>query len=92
MSWPWEGMPLLKRRYGRFYSQWDNTYESMKPVVDMIAEGYDFVITHGNGPQVGALMLMVDKSRDDLPETPLGVADAMTEGSMGYMLDRISRT
>jgi carbamate kinase len=73
---------------GDFYSQWDNTYKSMKPVVDMIAEGYDFVITHGNGPQVGALMLMVDKSRDIVPETPLGVADAMTEGSMGYMLEQ----
>ena len=79
---------IKKGDTGDFYSQWDNTYESMKPVVDMIAEGYDFVITHGNGPQVGALMLMVDKSRDDLPETPLGVADAMTEGSMGYMLEQ----
>lgn len=73
---------------GDFYSQWDNTYKSMKPVVDMIAEGYDFVITHGNGPQVGALMLMVDKARNVVPETPLGVADAMTEGSMGYMLEQ----
>jgi len=79
---------IRKGDSGDFYSQWDNTYESMKPVVELIAEGYDFVITHGNGPQVGALMLMVDKSRNVVPETPLGVADAMTEGSMGYMLEQ----
>jgi carbamate kinase len=79
---------IKKGDTGDFYSQWDNTYKSMEPVVDMIAEGYDFVITHGNGPQVGALMLMVDKCRDDVPETPLGVADAMTGGSMGYMLEQ----
>lgn len=79
---------IKKGDTGDFYTQWDNTYKSMEPVVDMIAEGYDFVITHGNGPQVGALMLMVDKSRGDVAETPLGVADAMTEGSMGYMLEQ----
>ena len=79
---------IRKGDSGDFYSQWDNVYESMKPVVDLIAEGYDFLITHGNGPQVGALMLMVDKSRGVVPETPLGVADAMTEGSMGYMIEQ----
>ena len=79
---------IRKGDSGDFYSQWDNTYESLKPVVDLIAEGYDFMITHGNGPQVGALMLMVDKARGVVPETPLGVADAMTEGSMGYMVEQ----
>ena len=79
---------IQKGDSGDFYTQWDRVYESMEPVVDLIDEGYDFVITHGNGPQVGALMLMVDKARDILPETPLGVADAMTAGSMGYMIEQ----
>ena len=79
---------IKKGDSGDFHSQWSNTYKSLKPVVDLIADGFNFVITHGNGPQVGALMMMVDKARDLTPETPLGVADAMTEGSMGYMLEQ----
>ena len=79
---------IKKGDSGDFHSQWSNTYRSLKPVVDLIEDGFDIVITHGNGPQVGALMMMVDKARDIIPETPLGVADAMTEGSMGYMLEQ----
>ncbi|MFO7782564.1 MAG: carbamate kinase, partial [Spirochaetia bacterium] len=73
---------------GNFYTQWDRTYRSMEPVVDLIEQGYNFVVTHGNGPQVGSIMLMVDKARGVVPETPLGVADAMTCGSMGYMIEQ----
>ena len=79
---------IKKGDSGDFHSQWSNTYRSLNPVVDLIEDGFDVVITHGNGPQVGALMMMVDKARDIIPETPLGVADAMTEGSMGYMLEQ----
>jgi carbamate kinase len=73
---------------GNFYTQWERTYRSMEPVVDLIEQGYNFVVTHGNGPQVGSIMLMVDKARGVVPETPLGVADAMTCGSMGYMIEQ----
>ncbi len=75
-----------KGQKGTMAEQFENSRNSMKPVVELIKQGYNFVITHGNGPQVGSLMLMVDKAKDEVPETPLGVADAMTEGSMGYML------
>lgn len=79
---------IRKGDSGDFYEQWDATYASMEPVVDLIGDGYNFIITHGNGPQVGALMLMVEHARGVVPETPLGVADAMTEGSMGYMIEQ----
>ncbi|MBF0409283.1 MAG: carbamate kinase [Candidatus Riflebacteria bacterium] len=77
-----------KGEKGTVYEQFANTRESMKPVVELMKKNYNFVITHGNGPQVGAVMLMVDKARDEVPETPLGIADAMTCGSMGYMIEQ----
>lgn len=79
---------INKGEKGDIHQQFANTRRSMGPVVDLMNMGYNFVLTHGNGPQVGNLMLMVDKAREVVPETPLGVADAMTCGSMGYMIEQ----
>jgi len=77
-----------KGQKGDIHEQFANARSSMGPVVTLLQKGYNFIITHGNGPQVGAVMLMVDKAKDEVPETPLGVADAMTCGSIGYMLEQ----
>jgi carbamate kinase len=77
-----------KGERGDIHEQFANTRRSMEPIIELMKSGYNFVLTHGNGPQVGSLMLMVDRARDVVPETPLGVADAMTSGSMGYMIEQ----
>lgn len=77
-----------KGQKGDIHEQFANARASMGPVVNLLQKGFNFIITHGNGPQVGAVMLMVDKAKDEVPETPLGVADAMTCGSIGYMLEQ----
>ena len=79
---------IKKGENGDIHQQFSNTRASMKPIVNLLERGYNFVLTHGNGPQVGNLMLMVDSAKETVPETPLGVADAMTEGSMGYMIEQ----
>ena len=79
---------IRKGEKGDIHQQFANTRDSMKPIVNLLEKGYNFVLTHGNGPQVGNLMLMVDSAKGSVPETPLGVADAMTEGSMGYMIEQ----
>jgi len=55
-------------------------------LLSVIELGYDLVITHGNGPQVGNLMIQQDASRDVMPVMPLDVLVAETEGSLGYLL------
>jgi carbamate kinase len=45
-------------------------------------------ITHGNGPQVGGLLLQQELSRTEVPALPLDVLVAMTEGSLGYILQQ----
>ncbi len=54
----------------------------------LIERGYHLVVTHGNGPQVGSLLLQQELSREEVPSMPLDVLVAMTEGSLGYVLQQ----
>ena len=73
---------------GNIYQQFANTRRSLVGVVEMVAEGYDVVLTHGNGPQVGNAMIRTEESRHLVPPIPLGVLVADTEGGMGYMIEQ----
>jgi carbamate kinase len=54
----------------------------------LVERNYRIVITHGNGPQVGALLEREERSRDRLPVAPLDILVARTEGSLGYYLQQ----
>jgi carbamate kinase len=54
----------------------------------LVDRDYDLVVTHGNGPQVGSLLRQNEMSRDELPDDPLDVLVAMTEGSLGYYMQQ----
>jgi carbamate kinase len=53
-----------------------------------VDRGYHLVITHGNGPQVGNLLIQHEVGREEVPPMPLDVLVAMTEGSLGYILQQ----
>lgn len=53
-----------------------------------VERGYNLVLTHGNGPQVGDLLEQVELTRERIPPRPLDVLVAQTEGSLGYLLQR----
>ena len=55
-------------------------------MVKLLSRGYNLVITHGNGPQVGRLMSRNEMTRDRLDGMPIDVLVAETEGSLGYIL------
>ncbi|HKQ62954.1 MAG TPA: carbamate kinase [Candidatus Polarisedimenticolaceae bacterium] len=57
-------------------------------LMTLVERDYHLVITHGNGPQVGALLLQQELARKETPALPLDVLVAMTEGSLGYVLQR----
>jgi carbamate kinase len=57
-------------------------------LLTLIERGYNLIVTHGNGPQVGNLLLQHEQARDDVPAMPLDVLVAMTEGSLGYVLQQ----
>jgi carbamate kinase len=62
--------------------------ESMRHIVDMIAGGWEVVVTHGNGPQVGFILRRSELSRNELHEVPLDYCGADTQGAIGYMFQR----
>ena len=77
-----------KGKRGTIAEQFANNRRSMAPIVELLKKGFNFMLTHGNGPQVGDLMLQSEMAKSEVPEIPLGVADAMTCGSMGYMIEQ----
>lgn len=54
----------------------------------LVERHYNLVITHGNGPQVGNLLLQNEMCKSDVPDMPMDVLVAMTEGSLGYILQQ----
>ncbi len=70
------------------HEQFANTRQSLECVIELIQEGYNLAITHGNGPQVGNALLRVERTAKDIPVLPLGVIVADTEGGMGYMIEQ----
>ncbi len=83
------GNALIKKgQKGTIYEQFVNTRESCRSIVQMIKDDWDVVVTHGNGPQVGALVLQNQASKDITPEMPLGICVAESEGLIGYMIQQ----
>lgn len=69
-------------------NQFANTRQSLSGIIPLIRNGYNIVITHGNGPQVGNAVLRVELAREKAPILPLGICVADTEGGMGYMIEQ----
>ncbi len=68
------------------HEQFANTRKSLESIVELIQEGFNLAITHGNGPQVGNALLRVERTVKDIPALPLGVIVADTvnlEGGKG---------
>jgi carbamate kinase len=65
--------------------QFEAGKESMSHIVGMIEDGWDVVISHGNGPQVGFILRRSELSRHELHEVPLDYCGADSQGSIGYM-------
>ena len=62
--------------------------ETAKPLVDLVAEGHELIIAHGNGPQVGMINLSMDAAAQQGvgPEMPFPECGAMSQGYIGYHL------
>ena len=69
--------------------------ETSKAIADLIQEGYEVVLSHGNGPQVGMIQLAMDAlsdtNEDKYPRIPLSVCVAMSQSYVGYDLQNALR-
>jgi carbamate kinase len=68
--------------------QFEAGAESMKHIVGMIEAGWDVVVTHGNGPQVGFILRRAELALHELHPVALDYCGADTQGAIGYMFQR----
>jgi len=70
---------------GTAEEQFKNVEITCEQLVKMNALGYKLIITHGNGPQAGTLLIQQEEGKHLVPPMPLDIVGAMTQGQVGYM-------
>ncbi|WP_159517079.1 carbamate kinase [Sunxiuqinia indica] len=88
------GNALLRdNEAGTIEEQEQNTTATLENLVHLIREGYNLVITHGNGPQVGNILMRNDagEAMYNIAPMPLDVCVADSQGGIGYMIERMMR-
>ncbi len=71
--------------------QSDTATATAHQIAEMIAEGWNLVVTHGNGPQVGFILRRSEIGMSEVPPIPMDYATSNTQGSIGYMFQRALR-
>jgi len=83
------GHAILKRgEKGTAEEQLTSAKDTARLLVRMIERGDRIVITHGNGPQVGDILLRNERAKDILPPMPLDICGAESQGMIGYLLQQ----
>jgi carbamate kinase len=85
------GNALLRgNEIGTIQQQEKNTYDTCINLLNLLKEDYNIVITHGNGPQVGNIMLRNEAGYNNykIPKMPLDICVADSQGGIGYMIER----
>jgi carbamate kinase len=86
------GNALLKRgEKGSFDEQYQNVKSTVGKIAELINRGHNVVLTHGNGPQVGATLLRHEAAKAIVPPFPLDACGAETQGFIGYMVQQALR-
>lgn len=80
------GALLRPSQRGAAEEQRENLHVTCQSLVGLVAEGYRLVLTHGNGIQVGNILLQNVQSRSLVPAMPLDVCGAQSQGQIGYMI------
>jgi carbamate kinase len=82
------GNALIKKgQEGTQWEQQENARETAAMLMPLVREGHDIVLVHGNGPQVGNILIQVEEAVNKVPPLALDVCVAASEGSIGYLLE-----
>ena len=73
---------------GAIAEQTANLNQALMGIVPLIQRGYQVVITHGNGPQVGHILIRVEAARHQAYDLPLDVCVAQSQGETGYLIQQ----
>jgi carbamate kinase len=79
---------ILDKKHEDVASQVGAVEQTCKHIADMIEKGWNVIVTHGNGPQVGFILRRNELAAGEVHQTPLDIIGADTQGSIGYMISR----
>jgi len=82
---------LRAKELSSYEEQFENVRRTCRQVAQLVVEGYRPVFTHGNGPQVGNLLIQNEAAAHLVPPVPLDVCGAETQGQIGYMMQQALR-
>jgi carbamate kinase len=82
---------LRSKELNSYADQFRNVRRTCRQVASLIKDGAQVVLTHGNGPQVGNLLIQNEAAAALVPAVPLDVCGAETQGQIGYMLQQALR-
>jgi len=84
---------LRENEIGTIEQQESNTTDTLESLIFLLNEGFELVITHGNGPQVGNILMRNDAGQQmyNIAPMPLDVCVADSQGGIGYMIERMLR-
>jgi carbamate kinase len=81
------GNAIMRRgEDGTIQEQFEHANACMQYISQIIQEGHQIVLTHGNGPIVGNIVIRYEALRNQIPPMPLYIADADSEGGIGFLL------
>jgi len=78
---------IRKGQEGTQWEQLENAQATARSLIPILKDGYGLVLVHGNGPQVGNVLIQVEEAVTKVPPLSLDVCVAMSEGSIGYLLE-----
>jgi len=81
-------MPGLR---GTVEEQFEAVQSTVENIYKIIQHGYRVVITHGNGPQVGNILIQSEAGKQQVPSLPLHYCGALTQGGLGYMIQQVAQ-
>jgi carbamate kinase len=71
---------------------WDEAVEQMRrtapALASVVAEGHELIVTHGNGPQVGQLLVQNELAAREVPPRPMAVLGAQSQGEIGFLIQQ----
>lgn len=79
---------LRPGQIGTFEVQMKNVIECSQHICNIVKEGHQVIITHGNGPQVGNILTQNEMATEKVPEMPLFICNAQSQGLIGYMFEQ----
>lgn len=71
---------LPENQRGLQEEQMRNAQKAARLMINIVRKGYELIVVHGNGPQVGNLLIQMEEAITKIPPFTLDVCDAMTEG------------